>query len=293
MLSNVISQIESSIGKKMVSHKSVHGGDIAQTFQLTDSEGQRYFLKYLPNNQNGIFEAEQDGLKRLTAANSTFNIPKAIMVGNNPSFLLLAWVDMRNTALNETQSFEAGVSLSQLHKYINPMGYFGLERDNFIGSIVQPNQENTNWVDFYYENRGLKQLQIGVKKGIFTSQELNKWSLFVKTYERQLPNNIKPRLLHGDLWSGNLAYGNSADDAAIIYDPAVYFGFPEMDLAMTKLFGGFSKAFYDGYAENRPTDIDGWENRLDFHQFYPILIHALLFGGSYINQVKSLLNSYS
>lgn len=293
MLTDVIPKIEAEIGQRIISQKPVHGGDIAQSFQLVDSEQQRYFLKYLHNNQNSLFEAEHDGLRRLAAANGAFKIPKAILVGNNPSFLLLEWVDMRSSALNYQQSFKAGKSLSELHKNINPMGYFGLEQDNFIGSITQPNQESTTWIDFYYEKRGLKQLQIGLKKGIFTSQDLKKWSLFVKAYERQIPKNIVPSLLHGDLWSGNVAYHPSNEESSYLYDPAVYYGFPEIDLAMTKLFGGFSKAFYDGYSEDCPTDIEGWENRLDFHQFYPILVHALLFGGSYVNQVKSLLNRYS
>jgi fructosamine-3-kinase len=291
MIQQLIDQIESAISQKITGTKTVSGGDIAQAFQLTDVQNRSYFLKYLPKS-NGLFDAEQDGLQRLRKAVSTFHTPEVILVGNNPSFLLLEWVQMRNSPISEQQSFYAGNALAELHSNTNNQDYFGLERDNFIGSISQPNTQTELWIDFFYENRGAKQLRLGKEKGLFSDYDLKCWAPFVKNYEQQLPPKMRPTLLHGDLWSGNIAYHPSAEKSSFIYDPAVYYGHPEMDLAMTKLFGGFTPAFYEGYFAKSSNALTGWENRLDFHQFYPILIHALLFGGSYVAQVKSLLKKY-
>lgn len=291
MLNEVISHIESVIGQKIVFQKSVHGGDIAQAYKLVDEQNQAYFLKYLQLN-NGLFDAEQSGLKRLSQANSSFQIPTVYVVSSNPSYLLLQWLDMAASAIGNKQSYNAGKALAALHNNTSDSAYFGLNHDNFIGSIAQPNNQKDDWFEFYYENRGAKQLQIGIEKGLFSSQDLRYWAKMVNIYQNELPRVEKPALLHGDLWSGNMAYHPTDEKVSYLYDPAVYYGHPEMDLAMTKLFGGFSPSFYQGYQDDCTADISGWEKRLDFHQFYPLLIHALLFGGGYVNQVKDLLKKY-
>lgn len=291
MLTEVASHIESVIGQKIVSQKSVRGGDIAQAYKLIDEQNQAYFLKYLQLN-NGLFEAEQNGLKRLRTASSSFHIPEVYLYSSNPSYLLLQWLDMKASSITDEQSFNAGKALAALHNNTSDTSYFGLDHDNFIGSIAQPNNQKDDWFEFYYENRGAKQLQIGLKKGFFNAQDLKHWANMVTTYQNELPNVEKPALLHGDLWSGNIAYHPTDEKVSFIYDPAVYYGHPEMDLAMTKLFGGFSPLFYQGYRAACTSDITGWEKRLDFHQFYPLLIHALLFGGGYVNRVKDLLKKY-
>lgn len=284
-LSYILDELDLSI----TSYEAVIGGDIAQSYRLVDDRGNKYFLKQL-NQSDGLFESEADGLKRLQIANQGFRIPKVLLIGTNPDFLLMEWIEMKGTPTNSEHEWNAGQALAQLHQNQNPDGYFGLERNNHIGRISQPNEYQEDWISFYYESRGKSQLQQGFISGLFDLTDLKAWDAFVKNYQSEcIPS--KTALLHGDLWAGNLAYSTSTNNA-VIYDPAVYYGHPEMDLGMSRLFGGFGPAFYEGYASIKTLDLD-WEKRLDYHQFYPILIHALLFGGSYVHRVKQLLRKYS
>jgi protein-ribulosamine 3-kinase len=92
-------------------------------------------------------------------------------------------------------------------------------------------------------------------------------------------------LLHGDLWAGNWG---SVDGEPVIYDPAVYYGDRESDIAMTMLFGGFGKSFYDAYKKSWPM-APGHEQRLKLYRLYHVLNHLNLFGRSYLGKAQNLL----
>ena len=169
-----------------------------------------------------------------------------------------------------------------MHQQTHPK--FGLEFDNYIGSLQQSNEQNKNWDDFFIQKRLQAQLSIGD----FTANIL---SDFDKLFQK-IPNIFpaeKTALLHGDLWSGNfLAKGG---DTPTLIDPAIYYGNREMDIAMSKLFGGFNSDFYFAYNESYPLE-NGWEERIQICNLYPLLVHVNLFGGGYINQVKNILSYY-
>ena len=181
-----------------------------------------------------------------------------------------------------------GQRLASLHRCSSE--FFGLDDDNYIGSLRQYNHPNSNWINFFIEQR----LEVQVKLAI------NKWRCcphggqkkFESLYAK-LPSLIaseKPSLVHGDLWSGNLITDDKGEPCLI--DPAVYFGNREADLAMTRLFGGFNDEFYSAYEESFPLP-QGSEKRIDLYNLYPLLVHVNLFGGSYVHSVEGILRAFS
>ena len=166
--------------------------------------------------------------------------------------------------------------------------------DNFIGHTLQlniPNNEQaTNWTKFYFENRLLYQFKLAESRGLSSASLKNAFKQIENKIEAIIKtNDTVPALLHGDLWSGN--YLADKNGSPVILDPAVYYGHREADLAMTKVFGGFSPSFYEAYHETYPL-ADGHEYRENIYKLYHILNHLNLFGMGYHGQAISLLQIY-
>jgi fructosamine-3-kinase len=182
-----------------------------------------------------------------------------------------------------------GEQLAKLHQ--THADTFGWYRDNTIGSTPQVNKQNKNWIAFYREHRLQYQISLAIHKGCgIELQDLgerlcDRLDAFFASYQP------KPSLLHGDLWSGNYAYDENSNP--VLFDPAVYYGDREADIAMTELFGGFSTDFYYTYSDTYPMD-DGYEVRKTLYNLYHILNHLNLFGGGYYQQsigmMKNLLS---
>lgn len=277
------SRLRKKIHIKRVS--PVSGGSINLAAKVETTTG-IYFLKVNDAfRYPGMFELEENGLRELRNANS-FSIPEVILTGEveTHSFLVMQWIESKPQASDFWSVF--GRSLATLHKTTSPK--FGFKEDNYIGSLTQSNREHNQWIDFFIEERLEKQVQRAVNSG---KLELDDVSLFKKLYmnlDSVLPHE-NPALLHGDLWNGNFLTGN--DGLPCLIDPAVYYGHREMDLSMTKLFGGFDPAFYDAYNETYPVAA-GFDERIDIHNLYPLLVHVNLFGGSYISQVRTILKRF-
>jgi protein-ribulosamine 3-kinase len=288
--SEVIKEIESRLseisGDKIYIKQftAVSGGCINYCFHLETSSG-IFFLKY--NDAAAfpkMFEAEATGLRLLRSANA-LPVPTVHFHGeaNGYSFLLLEWIDSDRRIKNFWEDF--GTSLAKLHNVQSEQ--FGLDHDNYIGSLAQSNTQHADWKSFFLNERIQPQLKTAREKGLVDSSITKQFENFFNRFEEIIPA-ANPSLLHGDLWSGNFLVGNSGKAALI--DPAVYFGHREMDLAMTKLFGGFDPEFYNAYDEAFPLE-KGLEKRADIHNLYPLLVHVNLFGGGYVQQVKTVLNN--
>jgi fructosamine-3-kinase len=180
-----------------------------------------------------------------------------------------------------------GRALAQLHR--KSQESFGLEHDNYIGSLPQSNKTHASWSEFFIQERLEAQLKRARDRNKIGGDILLRMEKLFHRLEGLFPFE-PPALLHGDLWSGNFFCG--VDGEACIFDPAVYFGHREMDIGMSKLFGGFDPAFYQAYNAEWPLG-DDWENRVDIANLYPLLVHVNLFGGGYLSQVRSILQRFT
>lgn len=264
---------------------TVHGGDINEAFCIT-TETQRFFLKINKTQvHTDMLAKEADGLNVLRA-HTQLKVPQVLQTGSahDHQFLLLEWLD-KATPLKESY-YNFGQGIAQLHKERQP--YFGFNENNYIGSLPQINTSFNNWPDFYANCRILPLMKKLVDSGLLTSKDFTQTEKFCTAVKSIFPEE-QPALLHGDLWSGN--YICTAEHGFAIFDPAVYYGHREMDLAMTKLFGGFPAEFYTGYSNVYPLE-KGWPERLPYAQLYPLLVHAVLFGGHYISSVRSVVSVF-
>jgi protein-ribulosamine 3-kinase len=263
----------------------ISGGDINRAFQLRTQSGS-YFLKYNDANRfPRMFETEALGLKLLKRPGAP-RVPEVLAHGESGkhTWLLLEYITQGGYGKNFWDDF--GFSLAQLHK--NSQETFGLDHDNYVGSLPQSNKTHQSWPDFFIEERLGRQLEMARKKGLLDSALMRSFENLFKVIPSIFPSE-PPALVHGDLWSGNFmsdTYGNPC-----IIDPAVYYGFREMDIAMSKLFGGFSSRFYESYHEAFPL-ASGWQQRLDICNLYPLLVHVNLFGGGYLGSVRAALKGY-
>ena len=266
---------------KLMKVVAVGGGSINAAYKLETDSG-IFFLKENKGNFPGMFEAEAKGLKILREGNS-FVVPDVIFCKseNGNSFLILEWLEKGI----QDSWLDAGKKLGRLHK--NFSGTFGLNHDNYIGSLSQSNRQHHSWEDFFSQERILPQIKLAADAGKINSAICNSAERFCKNISEIFPEE-KPSLLHGDLWSGNFFFSESGP---AIFDPAIYYGHREMDLAMTKLFGGFDAEFYSGYEEEFPLE-KNWKQRTDFCNLYPLLVHVNLFGRGYVNDVKSILGKF-
>lgn len=263
----------------------VSGGNINDCY-FVENRTQKFFVKV--NNAKKfpeMFQKEAKGLNLLRASNS-FIIPKIIAQFDslNTSFLVLEWIEKGSPSKDFWMNFAE--QLSSLHQQSNNL--FGLEYDNFIGSLIQKNNRQKDWHQFYFENRILPQLQLGIDSG-WTSSSIFKYAERMnKIIEDEFPKET-PVLLHGDLWNGNFLVGKNGHPFLI--DPAIYYGNREMELSFMLLFGGFDNSFYSHYQNFNPIRPD-FNNRLKVHQLYPLLVHANLFGESYIQQSLDILRKF-
>ena len=261
--------------------RSVHGGDINAAYQLFTNHG-TYFLKMNSSTKYpGMFEQESNGLQVISATNS-LRVPEVILFdeGAEDSFLLLEWIEQESPSVNFWGDF--GRKLAQMHRISREK--FGWSSDNYIGTLKQQNTWNSSWFDFFVEQRLEAQLKLGIEQGKIQGK-LNR--LFEKLFpklEGMLPRE-RTALVHGDLWSGNFMVAKNGQP--MVMDPAAYYGHREVDLAMTKLFGGFSEEMYHAYNEFYPLE-SGWEERVDLYNLYPLLVHVNLFGGGYVDQVERI-----
>jgi len=251
----------------------------------TDS-GKVYFLKVREKSRAILCEA--NGLNEIFESN-TMITPQIISVGEN--FILTEYIANENPSGDFFYRF--GKQLAQMHKVHSD--HFGFYENSFIGNNPQLNipteQEKKNWCAFYFEKRLLYQYKLAEKNGFVSLSMKNNFLKLETRIENILRGSEEPpTLLHGDLWSGNYLCNKS--NIPVLIDPAVYYGHREADLAMTKLFGGFSSSFYQSYMTEYPLK-EGWEYRENIYRLYHVLNHLNLFGVGYLSEVESIIADYA
>ncbi len=262
----------------------VSGGDINRAYHVKTQQS-NYFVKV--NDvayATHLFLAESKGLAILRNASSEIHAPQPFTVGyaHGEAFLLMEWINPEDKTGDESQE-KLGRLVAILHR--QQANVFGLDHDNFIGRLPQTNHQSTHWTDFFIQQRLQKQLDMAQRHLSGTSLQQQFDSLFFRL--DSLYPDEPPSLLHGDLWGGN--YLITSGTQPVLIDPAIYYGHREMDIAMTKLFGGFSQRFYAAYQEAYPLEPD-WEQRIDLWNLYPLLVHLNLFGTTYLQPIQRSLN---
>ena len=237
-----------------------------------------YFIKIGSLNDLTLLMSEKIGLEAL-AVTGAIKVPKVIFVGETStcSFLICEYLDLKKDNLFSGKIL--GKQLALLHQNSNE--FFGLSEDNWIGLNPQKNHWQENWISFFKKYRLQPQLIWAFERGYRSSLEekserlMEALPLFFDQYKP------KPSLLHGDLWSGN--WGTINNTTPVIFDPAIYYGDREADMAMTKLFGGFPQVFYDAYNYQWGLDY-GFKVRQNLYNLYHLLNHLTLFGEVYLRQ---------
>ena len=265
--------------------RPVGGGDISAAWRVRAND-HAVFLKTGSTDSYEMFLAEAEGLRELEKANAVL-VPKVLgcVRSSTESMLALEWIDfdLPGAAAEEL----LGHQLAKQHRYCNPR--FGWHRDNTIGSTPQRNLWNDDWIEFLTEDRIGYQLRLAAENG-FTGELQSEGNKLMSDLGR-LFSGYWPEasLLHGDLWGGNWA---SSSGQPVIFDPAVYYGDRESDIAMTKLFGGFGAAFYRAYEASWPL-ATGSDQRILLYQLYHVLNHLNLFGRSYLDRALGIIRSLS
>jgi len=273
------------IDVRIIKTLPLSGGSINEAFLLETNSG-NYFLKY--NHASaypGMFEQEALGLELLLEAGE-IRVPEVITSGEsgNYSFLLLEYLDAAGKRSDFWATF--GRRLAALHRHSAET--FGLDHNNYIGSLKQYNNQHQLWTDFFREERLLVQIEMAGKSGLMSSNMRQAFENLFKRLDEIFPKE-PPSLIHGDLWSGNYMVDEKGE--ACIIDPAVYFGFREMDIGMSRLFGVFGNEFYEAYDEAWPM-APGWRERIEICNLYPLMVHVNLFGAGYLGSVESILRRF-
>ncbi|MDC7994583.1 fructosamine kinase family protein [Altibacter sp. HG106] len=281
-MKHILSEIAKQHQWHIIKAKPLSGGDINAVYLLECSE---IFVVVKLNQSNafpGMFFAEAKGLSLLASSNS-FRIPEVLATGQCDEYDYLCLEYIPNRAPKAAFWKQFASKLASLHSVTSPQ--FGLDHDNYIGSLPQQNATQPDAASFYLEERLQPQLaQSGVLGFTFP-----KAASAFKNIAKEIPQE-PASLIHGDLWSGNFLASETGEP--VLIDPAVGYAPREMDLAMMALFGGFPAEVFDHYTEQFPLE-SGWKDRQELWQLYYLWVHLNIFGRSYYGRVADILKRYS
>ena len=265
----------------------VSGGDTHKSYIIRDTS-RRFFVKTRPYDDTQQLSHEAEGLEAL-AQTCTVAVPKVICHGitkdstPNTEYLVLSHIRFKEPRSEDY--FLLGQQLAALHS-VNAYTSYGWPHDNYIGASIQTNGRTASWADFFAEKRIGSMLERLAVNGQWLRNDGDIDHIVTLTRNLLSLHQPHPSLLHGDLWAGNAGFNSKGP---VLFDPAVYVGDSETDLAMAELFGGFPSPFFEGYDNHTPID-KNYHLRKPIYQLYPILNHGLLFGAHYIAQAKQVIS---
>lgn len=272
---------ETGISFQPAPPRTMGGGCINKSVTLSDG-GRTYFVKLNAVHRLDMFEAEAAGLAAMAATDS-IRVPLPLCTGTagSESYIAMEYIPLGGHRRDGAAA--AGRRLADMHRATRDA--FGWERDNTIGSTPQRNAFDLDWIRFWREKRLGFQLDLAARNG-YTGRLQESGQLLLDGFGVLIDHAPVPSLLHGDLWGGNIGYDREGQP--VIYDPAVYFGDREADLAMTELFGGFGGEFYAAYREAWPLE-SGYDTRRGLYNLYHILNHLNMFGNGYLGQAQAMI----
>jgi protein-ribulosamine 3-kinase len=279
-------QLTAALGVRVEARPAgrVHGGCINDSYRWNGANGP-LFVKVAESARRSMLEAEAAGLEELASA-AAVRVPRVLAVGaaGEHAYLALEWIDFAVGSSDASQT-RLGKELARQHR--KTATQFGWHRDNTIGSTPQVNAWSSSWHEFFRDHRLKYQLRLAQDNGFGGRLQQQGAALLDRSGGFFADHHAAPSLLHGDLWGGNV--GVDALGTPVIFDPAVYYGDRETDLAMTRLFGGFSSSFYAAYETAWPLPSSA-RSRIDLYNLYHVLNHLNLFGAGYLRQAESIIS---
>jgi fructosamine-3-kinase len=273
----VAQRAESLLGTAVVATTPVAGGDICTATRLRLSDGRSALVKTRPNAPSGFFSAEAAGLRWLGEAVPEGGAAVPDVLAVEPDCLVMSWVETARPSVETAEQF--GRALAATHASGTPGFGTASGEDGFIGTLPLPNRAAETWPEFFATRRVLPYLKLARDRGHIGPDDATAVESVVRRMVELAGPAEPPARLHGDLWSGNVLWGQ--DGRVWLIDPAAHGGHRESDLAMLALFGCPQlPRVLEAYAEAAPL-ADGWEDRVPLHQLFPLLVHACLFGGGY------------
>jgi fructosamine-3-kinase len=280
------SAVAAKLGTPVASASPLSGGDINRAFRVTLTDGQTVFVKANERLEPRVFQVEARGLHWLREPGA-LRIPEVLAVADDASrigYLVLELLESTRPRADFDEHLGRGLALVHGSHATG----FGLDHDNFIGSLPQDNTPAPTWPEFFRERRLLPQFERAARAGRLSSTAVRLFQRLLDRLDALVGEDEPPARLHGDLWGGNLHVGPQGEPCLI--DPACYGGHREVDLAMMRLFGGFSERVFAAYDEAHPLQ-DGHQQRVPLYQLYPLLVHVNLFGGGYAGSVERALGT--
>ena len=271
-MAGTAARAETLLGIGVVSTTPVAGGDICTATRLRLTDGRGAIIKTRPQAPEGFFAREAEGLRWLAEADGA-RVPQVLAVADD--CLVLDWIEPSKPTSDLAERF--GRSLAATH--LAGAESFGAPRDGYVGLAPLPNRTLPTWPEFFASRRVMPYVRAAVDRGSLTTDEAATIEAAMRRIHDLAGPEEPPARIHGDLWSGNIVWG--ADGEVWVVDPAAHGGHRETDLAMLSLFGApHLQRILDAYAEAAPL-ADGWHDRLQLHQLHPLLVHSVLFGGTY------------
>jgi fructosamine-3-kinase len=278
-------RIGAELGSAVVRSSALSGGDINAAHELVLRDGRHVFVKTQARALPQLFAHEASGLRWLAAAGA-LRVPEVLASSDEPGAAFLALAFVQCAAPRRDYAELLGRGLAALHRSGAPG--FGLDYDNYLATLPQLNQRLPTWPRFYAERRLQPLLERAVAHGWASARMRRGLERVIENMEQWCGEPEPPARLHGDLWGGNALCDEQG--APVLIDPAVYGGHREIDLAMMRLFGGFSQHVFDAYDEAYPLSA-GHEERVPLYQLYPLLAHVNLFGSSYVASLERALGA--
>ncbi len=282
----VAQRAEQLLGTSVVATAPAPGSDHARgatAHKLRLSNGRTAFMKSQIPAPQGLFEREAAGLRWLREVEDGAGVPEVLAVDSD--CLIIEWVETGRPNGDAAAAF--GRALARTHAAGAPS--YGADVDGWIGRAPMSNRPLDTWADFYRERRVTPYVKYARDRRLIDPDDAAMVERAVERAAEIVPEE-PPARLHGDLWNGNVLWRN--DDRVQVIDPAAYGGHREVDLAMLALFGlPQLEQVMTAYAETTPL-AEGWEDRLGFHQLFPLLVHACIFNGTYGARAAKVASRY-
>ncbi len=281
-------RIEATLGQTIRQVSPVGGGCIAKATRIRTDDGD-FFAKWSTGETAQTFPAEASGLAAMRRSGSSLIIPEPLLAedgaGARAGVLLTAWIESGERGSRFWDCF--GEGLAEMHRF--SANRFGFDADNYIGRLRQENSWEDSWPTFFHQRRLEPQVKRARKDGRWDSAWDDPVERLYQRLPELLPERPEPSILHGDLWGGNFMV--DVEGRPVLIDPASYYGHREADLAMTELFGGFGRRFYEAYKDAWPLP-PGYGERRDVYNLYHLINHLNHFGGGYAGSVGSILQRF-